>query len=359
MAVNKQPNGKWQGVYRDASGKRHTQVWPTKTAARAWAADGAAAVRAGEHRDPRAGRVTLAAWHERWSAARVVEQSTAAKNAMHWRVHVEPEWGTWPLVTIAPMDVQAWVRRQVDAGTGPPTIHAAVSLLSAMLDAAVKARRIPFNPCADCELPTIVTRLPRWFTVTEVHAICAELKEPYATLVDFGCHAGLRVQELTGLHGHRVDWLRSRVQVVDVHTRQGMREWPKSSRSRREVPIPPHLVEPLARLMEGRPRDAPVFRGPQGGLLQDGHFRWRIWTPALEAAGVEYAPPRTMRHTAASWLVQGGVDLQRVQALLGHESYLTTQRYSHLAPDAHDVVLDAWKTLTDTDRGRRGGQANA
>jgi site-specific recombinase XerD len=33
-----------------------------------------------------------------------------------------------------------------------------------------------------------------------------------------------------------------------------------------------------------------------------------------------------MRHTAASWLVQDGVPLYDVQALLGHESFATTQR---------------------------------
>jgi hypothetical protein len=30
--------------------------------------------------------------------------------------------------------------------------------------------------------------------------------------------------ELTGLHGHRVDWLRGRVEVIDVMTRQGLRQ---------------------------------------------------------------------------------------------------------------------------------------
>jgi site-specific recombinase XerD len=49
-----------------------------------------------------------------------------------------------------------------------------------------------------------------------------------------------------------------------------------------------------------------------------------------------------MRHTAASWLVQGGVPLYDVQALLGHEDYATTQRYAHLAPDAHGKVLQSW-----------------
>jgi hypothetical protein len=31
-----------------------------------------------------------------------------------------------------------------------------------------------------------------------------------------------------------------------------------------------------------------------------------------------------------------------VQMLLGHEDYATTQRYAHLAPDAHDKVIQSW-----------------
>ena len=65
---------------------------------------------------------------------------------------------------------------------------------------------------------------------------------------------------------------------------------------------------------------------PEGGPVDDGNFRDRIWYPAVEAAGIRRFPPRIMRHTAASWLVINGVPLYDVQALLGHESYRTTER---------------------------------
>ena len=54
-----------------------------------------------------------------------------------------------------------------------------------------------------------------------------------------------------------------------------------------------------------------------------------------------------MRHTAASWLVQDRVPRYDVQALLGHEDYATTQRYAHLAPGAHDKVIESWGRRRD------------
>jgi len=123
-----------------------------------------------------------------------------------------------------------------------------------------------------------------------------------------------------------VDWLRGKIQVIDVMTRTGLRQWPKSKKSHRIVPVPPYIMEGMSALMAGRSRDALVFTAPEGGPVDDGNFRDRIWYPAGEAAGIRRFPPRIMRHTAASWLVIDGVPLYDVQALLGHESYRTTER---------------------------------
>ncbi|MEU5825001.1 tyrosine-type recombinase/integrase [Streptomyces sp. NPDC047803] len=174
-----------------------------------------------------------------------------------------------------------------------------------------------------------------------------------------GVYTGLRWGELSGLHRHRIDQRRSRLFVVEVNTKRGIKEYPKSSRSRREVPLPAHVLEALERHIYRLDRDAVVFttvtKGRAGRLLDDGNWRRQTWWPAIENAHyfddygeqqlVPHYPPHSMRHTCASWLVQKGVSLYEVQHLLGHESFQTTQRYAHLQPDAHKAVLGAWERM--------------
>jgi integrase len=166
----------------------------------------------------------------------------------------------------------------------------------------------------------------------------------------------LRPGELYGLHGHRVNWLRGTVEIIDVMTRNGLRQWPKSKKSHRVVPVPGFIMDGMSACMTGKARNALVFTAPEGGPLSDANVRTRIWYPAIAKAGVRPLAPKYMRHTAASWLVQDGVPLYDVQALLGHESFRTTERYAHLAPDAHDRVLKSWAVRLNKNAGARAEQ---
>ena len=152
------------------------------------------------------------------------------------------------------------------------------------------------NPFADLELPRIEPRPVQFYERDEAAALYEAAGE-WRTLVELGMDVGLRPGELYGLHGHRVDWLRGKLAVIDVMTRQGLRQHPKSKRSHRVVPVPPATLEAMSVLIAGRPRDSLVFTAPEGGPVTDGHFRDRVWYPAVAAAGVRRFPPPVMRRT--------------------------------------------------------------
>ena len=61
---------------------------------------------------------------------------------------------------------------------------------------------------------------------------------------------------------------------------------------------------------------------------------------AREKADPEDVRFYDLRHTFASRLVQGGVQLYEVQHLLGHKSFDMVQRYAHLAPDCQEGPMD-------------------
>jgi integrase len=175
---------------------------------------------------------------------------------------------------------------------------------------------VTVNPFADLEMPKIEPRALDFYERDEADALYEAAGE-WRDLIELGMQVGLRFGELAGLHGHRVDWLRGQLAVVDVMTRQGLRQYPKSRKSHRVVPVPADVLDSLSVRMTGRPRDALVFTAPGGGPVGDVNFRNRVWQPAVEAAGIRRFPPRIMRHTAASWLVIDAVPLYDVQACWG------------------------------------------
>lgn len=388
VAYRKLPKGKWQGTVslpqKLPSGKqrRVTFTHPLKGVVRDWGTKLEAQIAAGTWTDPRSGDMILSDWHAEWHAGRVAAGSTQRKDDSHWRVHVEPRWGGHPLNTITTRDLKLWVvemhERQcrlcracppvtgqrlmsphrgsdgtpcqgssTPPGLPGPTIRGAVTTLSSVLNAAVKGGLLPANPAAGLQLPRVDAKPIFWWTHDEADKILAQLEGGSALMVDLDLHCGLRLGELLGLKRKYVEEIDGRlmIHVVGVQTRDGWREYPKSKLSRRTVPVPKVLTAWLSgHIADLQPEDV-VFSAPGGSAWDDRNWARRVFYPAVEAAGVRRGTPHDMRHTAASWLVQNGVDLYVVQELLGHESFRTTQRYSHLGPEKFDKVMRAWEAM--------------
>jgi integrase len=353
-SIRKLPSGKYQATVRLPGGKRTTRSDRLRKVVADWARSEEERIARGEWRDQRSTRVTYDDWRDRFLAARVVEPETARRDRGVIKNHLDPQWSGWKLPAVSRLEVGGWVKRMDAAGTGPHAIRHSYNLLSTMMNAAVDDGIITESPCRRIDLPAAPPKLPVWFTREQVEAICAELPERHAAAVHLMSWCGLRWGECAGLRVQDVAFLRRRVTVVGVNTQDGRwKEYPKSSKSRREVPVPPHVLALLAPLIEGKGPADPLFHTERpylGELRPWSGANWRVrWYDAIRDAqkrrpelGIPEHSPHALRHSAASWLVQDGVPLYDVQRLLGHESFQVTTRYAHLAPDAHGTVEGAW-----------------
>jgi integrase len=143
-------------------------------------------------------------------------------------------------------------------------------------------------------------------------------------LVDSGCRLGEALGLIwNDIQEHRVSfWLT------------------KSGRSR-TIPLTDRAREALVLSDEGGRRPKGPF-----AMLNQPQFR-AIWNEAKAEVGLgtdTQVVPHILRHTCASRLVQGGIDIRRVQMWLGHQTLQMTMRYAHLAANDLDscvVVLEA------------------
>ncbi|MBU2734109.1 tyrosine-type recombinase/integrase [Acidithiobacillus ferridurans] len=130
---------------------------------------------------------------------------------------------------------------------------------------------------------------------------------------------GARAGELLSLTWRQVD-LKKR-QILLTKTKNG---------DMRTLPIPAQALPLLAARVRRLDTTLifPSHRHPQKPV----DLR-RPWTEALAAARITDFHFHDLRHSAASYLVQQGVSLVAVAALLGHRTLQMTKRYSHLAPE--------------------------
>lgn len=397
-SIRRLPSGKYQATVYLPSKKRTTRTDALKSVVTKWARDLETDIARGQWRDPRDGRITVKEWAKRWLDARVVEPDTLRTNKGAFKHHILPHWEEWPLAKIRRMDAQTWVKKMSKDGVQPPTVKRAYDLFSAMLRDAVDEGLLMDSPCVRIDLPRLSPKMPSWFTRDQVDRIQAELNDRDKAFVELMVHSGPRWGEAAACVGaerpdevgNPIDWLRRKIRIVGALDQNGKwKEHPKTSKSRREVPVPQHVLDMLTPLLLGRPRDSWVFvanrmsprkRDPETGkkperlprgaaeaqvkpTLSGANWRKYYWYPAIAAANKQVAKenqvrrkadqilpvpvydPHDCRHTAASWLVQRGLPLYNLRDLLGHESIKTTEKYAHLAPDAHGAVEETWRKI--------------
>jgi integrase/recombinase XerD len=118
----------------------------------------------------------------------------------------------------------------------------------------------------------------------------------------------------------------------------------KGSRDRIAYIVDAVFRAELRRLSQGRRQEAgsaaPLFINGRGGRLKPQSIRARLHKISRQAALTRRITPHMLRHTAATLLIERGVDIRLVQRLLGHSSIATTEIYTHVSDEALRATLE-------------------
>jgi integrase len=357
--------------YDTAAGKRyrvryrkpdHTQAakrgFKTKRDAELYLAEKEVSKARGEFIDTASARATVASLGAEWLATKTgLKPSALAPLRVSWRLYVEPQWGARAVSSIRHSEVQAWVSALSDGTAttkhtkpgprGASTVLRAYGILGAILDVAVKDRRIAQNPARGVDLPRKTRKHHPYLTHAQVELL-ASFAGKHATLVRFLAYTGLRWGEATALRVGDLEMLRRRANVRENAVLVGGRihvGTPKSHEAR-SVPFPAFLSPELAALCEGKRRDQLVFGDGHNHLLtpstRDGWYRAAILRAQAADETFERVTLHDLRHTAASLAVSAGANVKAVQRMLGHASAaMTLDTYADLFDDDLDAVADA------------------
>ena len=228
-----------------------------------------------------------------------------------------------------PDDVAAYLQKRSQELSKRSQAHV-LSALRCYFDFLIMEGERKDNPCDRVDAPKLGKYLPEVLSIEEVTAILeavpdktpGDLRDRAILEVLYGC--GLRVSEACGLLISHVYPKESFVRVVG----KGNKE--------RLVPIGAPALEALDAWLEVRPVPAApeysdyAFLNLRGKPLSRVSVFKMVKERAMLAGVRKEISPHTFRHSFATHLVENGADLRLVQEMLGHESILTTEIYTHI-----------------------------
>ena len=188
------------------------------------------------------------------------------------------------------------------------------------------------DPTSLLEVPRIGRKLPEVLSIAEIDSMLAEfdLSRPAdrrdRAMLEVLYSCGLRVTELVDLRLSHVYFDKGFVRITGKGNKE--RLVPIGKTAIREIRnyLPDRNSLPL---IEKGHEDI-LFLNRRGRKLSRVHVFTVIKDLAASAGIRKNISPHTFRHSFATHLIDGGADLRAVQEMLGHESILTTEIYTHL-----------------------------
>jgi integrase len=328
----------------------------TKRDAEAYLATAEVAISQKQYIDPSDARITIAELGRIWleDQTAVLKPSSIHPLESCWRVHVLPRWGGVQTADVRYSDARAWVTTLTSTHSATTVIRA-YGILAAILDVAVRDRRLRENPVRGIKLPRKQPKRRVYLSHRQVELLASQSRFP--ELILFLAYTGLRWGEATGLRVRDVDPQRRRVHVQEnaVMVNGAIHTGTPKTHATRSVPYPDFLDPAIRARLRGKALDELVFGNGTDHLRlpnsKDGWFAAAVRRAKSIDPDLARISPHDLRHTAASLAISAGANVKAIQRMLGHASAaMTLDTYADLFDDDLDYVAEALSRARDNQR---------
>jgi len=201
----------------------------------------------------------------------------------------------------------------------------------------LRTRQLADNPVADLEYPKLRKSLPKYLTLEQSSALLRAVSgqnqaRDYAILMLF-LNCGIRRSELVGLNIS--DVYEDRIRVVGKGNKERFVYFGSACRKAIDAYLPERQKKVLT--------DNRALFGSRNGNRISVDAVHALVKKALLKAGLDATQfsAHKLRHTAATMMLSGGVDVKTVQEVLGHENLNTTQIYTHIENTELKIAAEA------------------
>jgi len=177
------------------------------------------------------------------------------------------------------------------------------------------------DPTLPIKRPKKETHIPRTLSKQETKLLLSKIKNEKSNLITSLIYAvGLRVSELTNL------------KILDINLPEKIGHIRQAKGNKDRIfNIPEFLFDQIENQIEKQSNlnQTYLFSG-RDGKISTRNIQ-KIISQASKRAGLQNVHTHTLRHSFATHLLEEGIDIRKIQELLGHSNLSTTQIYTHVS----------------------------
>ncbi len=270
-----------------------------------------------------------------------MSKKPSRESFVYFKKNLSSFFSGYALAEITPNLIVQYKAKRYKNGVAPSTINRELSVMKAAFNRSIKEWGwCRDNPVSKVSMEKENNKRDRWMTDEEETLLLSFSLDWLKDIILFALHTGMRRGEILSLTWKGVDLFRKTVTVF--HSKNG---------EKRTIPINQTTFDLLRHKIKVR------------SIITDLVFHSKVCTPinkdnlrrsfnlAIKKAGIDDFHFHDLRHTFATRLIQTGVEIYKVQKLLGHKTSAMTQRYAHHNPESlRDgvIILDRKeKTITN------------